>query len=135
MLGLAPRTRPRLPIDTAALGERQGPSVAVLLSGREQFSPYYGGALARWTYEVYSRLPETIDVTVFGFPTRSQDIYPLSHQSSRIWRACEFVSRIPVARRYEEPLWLRALMPRIREFDLVHIHNRPQWVAALRHMG
>jgi glycosyltransferase involved in cell wall biosynthesis len=135
MHGSAPSTRPRLPTDTAALGERQGPSVAVLLSGREQFSPYYGGALARWTYEVYHRLTNAIDVTVFGFPTRSQDIYPLSHQSSGIWRACEFVSRIPVARRYEEQLWLRALTPRFREFDLVHIHNRPQWVAALRHMG
>lgn len=31
-------------------------SVAVLLSGREQFSSYYGGAVARWTYEGYIRL-------------------------------------------------------------------------------
>jgi len=109
--------------------------VAVLLSSREKFSAYYGGALARWTYEVYSRLTQEIDATVFGFPTRGEDLYPLSHQSSDVWRACEFVSRIPVARRYEEQLWLRALLRRLREFDLLHIHNRPQWVTALRRMG
>ena len=124
-----------LQMDTATFGRRQRPSVAVLLSSREKFSAYYGGALARWTYEVYSRLTKEIDVTVFGFPTRSEDVYPLSHQSSGAWRACEFVSRIPVARRYEEQLWLRALMRRLREFDLLHIHNRPQWVASLRRMG
>jgi spore coat protein SA len=121
-------------INTATLGGRQKPSVAVLLSSREKFSAYYGGALARWTYEVYSRLTEEIDATVFGFPTPSE-VYPLSHQSSGVWRACEFVSHIPLARRYEEQLWLRALLRRLREFDLLHIHNRPQWVASLRRMG
>ena len=132
---LAASTQPNLQMDSATFGGRQRPSVAVLLSSREKFSAYYGGALARWTYEVYSQLTNEIDVTVFGFPTRSEDVYPLSHQSSGVWRACELASRIPVVRRYEEQLWLRALMRPLREFDLLHIHNRPQWVASLRHMG
>jgi spore coat protein SA len=128
-------TIPDLAINTVTHRERQKPSVAVLQSGREKFSAYYGGALARWTYEVYSRLTQEIDVTVFGFPTASEDVYPLSHQSSGVWRACEVISRVPVARRYEEQLWLRALRRRLREFDLLHIHNRPQWVSSLRGMG
>jgi spore coat protein SA len=110
-------------------------SVAVLLSGREQFSSYFGGALARWTYEVYSRLSDRVEATVFGFPTRKRDLYPLRHETSEVWRACALVARIPLARRYEETLWLRALIRRLRRFDMVHIHNRPQWVAALRSMG
>lgn len=110
-------------------------SVAVLLSGREQFSPYFGGALARWTYEVYSRLNGRVAVTVFGFPTEEKNLYPLRHETSEMWRACVRLSRIPVARRYEEILWLHALIRRLREFDVVHIHNRPQWVAVLRKMG
>lgn len=114
---------------------KQKPSVAVLLSGREKFSPDDGGALARWTYEVYSRLTEEINSTVFGFPTRMEEVYPLSHQSSGISRACEFASRIPLVRRYEDQLWLRALMQRLRNFDVLHIHNRPQWVGTLRRMG
>jgi spore coat protein SA len=111
------------------------PSVAVLLSGREKFSSYYGGALARWTYEVYSRLSDWAEVTVFGFPTSKEDLYPLRHETSQAWRACSLVARIPLARRYEETLWLRALIRRLRQFDIVHIHNRPQWVRALRRMG
>jgi len=110
-------------------------SVAVLLSGREQFSPYFGGAVARWTYEVYSRLNGRVGVTVFGFPTEEKNLYPLRHETNRMWRTCIHVSHMPVVRRYEEVLWLRALIRRLREFDAVHIHNRPQWVAVLRKMG
>ena len=111
------------------------PSIAVLLSGREQFSVYYGGALARWTYEIYSRLQDQVDVKVFGFPTDSESAYPLNHESSAWWRACSMMSRVPLARRYEDYIWLRALMPRLRSFSAVHIHNRPQWAALLRSLG
>jgi len=110
-------------------------SVAVLLSGREQFSVYYGGALARWTYEVYSRLQGQLDVSVFGFPTDPESAYPLGHESSAWWRACALMSRAPVLRRYEDYFWLRALMPRLRQFAVVHLHNRPQWAGLLRSLG
>ncbi len=110
-------------------------SVAVLLSGREQFSGYYGGALARWTYEVYSRLQDQIDVAVFGVPTQREDRYPLAHESSVWWRACTLMARVPVLRRYEDSVWLRALMPRLQRFDVVHLHNRPQWANLLRQLG
>jgi spore coat protein SA len=132
---LAASSQLHLPINAAVHEEKHKLSVAVLLSGREKFSAYYGGALARWTYEVYSRLTQQIDVTVFGLPTASEDVYPLPHQSHAVWRACEVVSRVPVARRYEDQLWLQALLPRLREFDLIHIHNRPQWAGSLRRMG
>jgi len=119
----------------SANAQSKPPSVAVLLSGREQFSSYFGGAVARWTYEVYSRLIDRVEVTVFGFPTREKDLCPLRHETSEAWRACALVARIPLARRYEEILWLRALIRRLRRYDVVHIHNRPQWVAALRNIG
>jgi spore coat protein SA len=109
--------------------------VGVLLSGREQFSPFYGGALARWTYEVYSRLRDSTEVTVFGYPTSSEHLYTLSHRTSGVWRPCDFLSAIPVLRRWEEPLWLRGLFKSLRELDVVHIHNRPQWVNQLRQLG
>jgi len=128
-------TEPLVQRQVPALIGNQAPSVAVLLSSREQFSAYYGGALARWTYEVYSRLEQNVPATVFGFPTRHKDLYPLSHETSSVSRACEFIGRIPVARRYEEQLWLRALLGRLLHFDAVHVHNRPQWVGTLRRMG
>src|SRR3981081_1848187 len=110
MHGLAASTHADLQLGTVTFGRRRRPTVAVLLSGREKFSAYYGGALARWTYEVYSRLTSDIDARAVAFATTVEDVYPLTHESSGIWRACEFVSRIPVARRCEEQLWLRALI-------------------------
>jgi spore coat protein SA len=110
-------------------------SVAVLLSSREQFSVYYGGALARWTYEVYSRLRSEMDVTVFGFPTSPAYVYPLTHESSGWHHACRLLAHVPFVRRYEEYFWLRVLMPRLQYFDVVHVHNRPQWAHLLRQFG
>jgi len=110
-------------------------SIAVLLSGGEQFSSYYGGAIARWTYEVYSRSTDKLTLTVFGFPTAEKTAYPLPHETSEMWRACVMLARIPLLRRHEETLWLKALIRRIHRFDAVHIHNRPQWVAQLRQIG
>jgi spore coat protein SA len=116
-----------------AKGERH--SVAVLLSSREQFSAYFGGALARWTYEVYARLNSRFHVTVFGYPTAIEDLYPLRHVTSSFWRLCNAVALFPIARRYEEKLWLRALFSELRTFEFVHIHNRPQWAKVLRDFG
>jgi spore coat protein SA len=45
------------------------------------------------------------------------------------------MERVPLLRRYEEHLWLRALIGRLRKFDLIHIHARPQWVSMLRGLG
>lgn len=131
----ATQNRPNLRIGFSSLRKGQKPTVAVLLSGGEKFSAYYGGALARWTYEVYSRLTNAVDVTIFGAPTHDKDLYSLPHDSSQIWRACNFIRQIPIARRYEDHLWLRSLMPRLRKFNLLHIHNRPQWIAILRNLG
>jgi spore coat protein SA len=117
------------------LAHRRLPKVGVLLSSREQFSPIYGGALARWTYEVYSRLTDRVEVTVFGYPTSAENLYDLSHRTSGVWRACDLISTIPLLRRWDEPLWLRGLIKSLCHLDVVHIHNRPQWVHKLRQMG
>ncbi len=109
--------------------------VAVLLSGRAQFSVYFGGALVRWTYEVYRHLQPEIDVTVFGFPTDAETRYPMAHESSEWYRVCLAMARVPGLRRWEEYVWLRALTARLRAFDLIHIHNRPQWGPMLRRLG
>lgn len=122
--------------DEANAGRADQPlSVGILLSGREKFGPFYGGALARWTYEVYSRLTDRLDTTVFGFPTDAADLYPLPHHASWSSRLCESISRVPVLRRYEDQVWLWSLMPRLRNLDVVHVQSRPQWVRHLRKLG
>ena len=139
----APASKPRCSALTSFVEDvrrlpRNSPerlSVAVLLSSGELFGPFFGGALARWTYEVYRHLEAQLDVQVFGFPTATGDRYPLPHQTSAVWQACKAMERIPLLRRYEEHLWLRALIGRLRKFDIIHIHARPQWVSLLRGLG
>lgn len=109
--------------------------VGVLLSGREQFSPFYGGAVARWTYEVYSRIRHRMDVTVFGFPTSPEHRYDFPHHSSGVWRACDLIAKIPFIRRWDDSLWLRGLIHSLRQLDVLHVHNRPQWARELRSLG
>lgn len=118
----------------AARGLRK---VAVLLSGREQFSPRYGGAVARWSYEVYSRLSDRrqLSATVFAYPGDEAASYRFPHESSRAFRACTLLAKIPYARRYEETLWLGSLIGWLRKFGVIHLHNRPQWPAILRKFG
>jgi spore coat protein SA len=76
-----------------------------------------------------------MEVTVFGFPTSAEHLYNLSHRTSGVWRACDLISKIPFLRRWDETLWLRGLIKSLRQLDVVHIHNRPQWVRELRQMG
>ncbi len=134
--GLSTATAFRRPdFDFRTSSSRKRITTAVLLSGREKFSPYFGGALARWTYEVYSRLTENLDVEVLGFPVSSRDRYPLPHKSSRVSSACNLVSGILFLRRFEDQLWLRSLAGDVCGRELVHILNRPQWVHSLRGMG
>jgi len=109
--------------------------VGVLLSGRETFGPFYGGALARWTYEVYRRLTDQLDVEVFGFPPRRQDFYAMPYQSSRFTGICRIMTAIPVIRRNEDRFWLWTLRERWRQAEVLHVHSRPQWVGVLRDLG
>jgi spore coat protein SA len=112
------------------------PSVAVLIPDRVQFSAYYGGALARWTFEVYQLLQQDFRVTVFGFPTPKEDLYPLPYVSSRSGaHLCETIARVPWLRRYQHRVWLRSLAGQLRQFQVAHIHNRPAWVSWLRTQG
>lgn len=116
-------------------GPGQRATVGVLLSGGEKFSPYFGGALARWSYEVYRRTQDVFDAKVFGFPTKSQDLYPFPHASSRAATVHKCLASIPVARRHADLIWLRSLAHELRKCDILHVHNRPQWMHCLRRLG
>ena len=112
------------------------PSVAVLLSGVRSSATilavlWRGGPTKFTVASATGSMSQSL-----AFPRRVRTyIHFATETSEALARACNLVARIPVARRYEETLWLRALLRRLRRFEIVHIHNRPQWVQALRRMG
>lgn len=109
--------------------------VAVLLSSGELFSPYYGGSVARWTYEVYRRTPAHVHPAIFGVPTDSEQRYALPFRTTSLWWLAKVFEHVPFARRYHENVWLATLMPQIRHFDVIHVQNRVNWPPILRHLG
>lgn len=119
----------------AAPGANDPVRVGVLLAGGEKFGPYFGGAVARWTYEVYRRLPGRFEVTVVGHPTPVADRYDFRHRGSRWWLPYMLATRVPLLRRYAAWIWVGGITPRIREMDILHVHNRPGWVPILRRLG
>lgn len=117
-----------------SLGKNRFP-VAVLLPNGESFSPYFGGALARWTYEIFWRLQNTFDTTVFGSHTEEKDRYSFPYASNEYAAFEKVLIKVPLLRRFSDLLWLKKLMPELHKRKLLHIHNRPQWVGELRRLG
>ena len=60
---------------------------------------------------------------------------PNGSRNECIWRVCGVIQRVPLLRRYEEEVWLRALLGRLWKFDAIHIRNSPQWIPLLRCVG
>ncbi len=121
--------------DPAVLDGRDRIRIGVLLAGGEKFGPYFGGAVARWTYEVYRRMPGHFEVTVLGHPTPTGDRYDLRHEASRWWLPYTVATRIPLLKRYAAWIWVGGICPRLRKMDLLHVHNRPSWVPIIRRLG
>jgi len=111
------------------------PHIGVLLSGGEKFSPYFGGAIARWTYEVYRRLSDDVDVTVYGVTTKEKDKYQLSHFDNLATLPLAIISKIPFVRRAGEMLWFLGMWHDLKRKDIIHVQNRPRWVSRLRRLG
>lgn len=109
--------------------------IGVLLSGGEPFSPYYGGAIARWAYEIYRRFPSSARATVFGAPTPDRDRYALPHASGSAWLLSRMLAKVPVLRRFEERAWLLGNRKELLLQDFLQVTNRPQWISILRDMG
>ena len=124
------------------------PRVAVLLAERERFDGS-GGAVATWVKEVYTRWDG--EAAVFSPAlTRSfaGDLYTapapwyVAYDAAvtlaskavgalirRSWWSV--YTRAPRARE----MWLASVIRRVVSYDVVHIHNRPQFVVPLRTAG
>jgi glycosyltransferase involved in cell wall biosynthesis len=109
--------------------------LAVVHPEIEWMDEYHGGAIARWTAEVFRRAPADVDATVFSMPARRA---PYRGVRARLvaMRSAVF-DRFRLTRpRAIHPFFreLRARLLRGR-FDAIHVHARPQWVAPLRAAG
>lgn len=117
--------------------------VAVYLPASEKFSPRFGGALATWTYRIYSRLQSDFDIYVVGVPTdeayeglaasyvAENQLFAHMHKaiSSR-----ELKGKLAGAKQFLRRCYARRVANAIAKFqpDVIHVHNDPDAVSTLR---
>jgi len=124
------------------------PRVAVLLAERERFDGS-GGAVATWVKEVYIRWDG--EAAVFS-PALTRNFAGALSTAPAPWYVAydaavtvaakavgalirrswwSVYTRVPRARE----MWLASVIRRVITYDVVHIHNRPQFVVPLRKAG
>jgi glycosyltransferase involved in cell wall biosynthesis len=101
----------------------------------ETFDEFHGGAIARWTAEITRRAPPGFAVTVITKPARRS---PYGQVAARVIPVrSALISRIPRAAPYAVHWHFREVLYHLRrnEFDVIHLHARPQWVHPIREAG
>jgi spore coat protein SA len=117
--------------------------VAVYLAPGEQFSPIYGGALAKWTHKVYPLLASEISATVYCPPTSQgygtlQTVCVPEPRWARIGLAVlgnrDFRSLLRPLRRFLATRYQHQAGREIARshFDVVHVHNDPAAVKPIK---
>jgi spore coat protein SA len=121
--------------------------IAVYLPPVERYSPSRGGALATWTYKVYSKLSQKFDVRVFT--TSSPDNYPgspstvaipdlpISNAINRLLRNRSFRGLANPFKRHFRAAHARKAASLIHTFapTIVHIHNEPEAVGLIKRVN
>lgn len=106
--------------------------VAVVLPFEEVFSSFFGGAIARWVYEVYSRC-STINKIIIGRIDKKSNFKIES--TSHPYHICRYLFKIPYVRRCVHRIYLYQSLGEIRGSDVVHVHNAPKYVIYLNKVG
>jgi lipopolysaccharide exporter len=121
--------------------------VAVVLPAEERFDGT-GGAVATWVREVYSRYqggavifaPSSTNAFAGNLRLSKAGYYKLYDRSVR---GLAMMLHSVLGRTWWELYvhalvsgkpWIRSLAPKLRRFEVVHIHNRPSYVIELREL-
>ena len=111
------------------------PSCGILLPETEIFDSYYGGAIARWVQEVYS-LTDSLDITIYG---RIKKNSLTLHQGVKISTASNFlisvIRKVPFIRRGLKYIYCATFYKKIKNREIIEIHNVPDYVLILRFYG
>ena len=132
------------------VSRKRCPAVAVILPVTERYDGT-GGAVASWTRNTYSQMPEDVDYAIFcpagggdyAGPTHRTRM-PLYDGADAVLRA---LARIAGRITGKNPngimrvlsvggrFWIWSLYPWVAGSAIIHLHNEPSYAVALRRMG
>ena len=112
--------------------------IGVILPEVERWSSYYGGALARYSYEMtkYTDLVK-YDINIYGKSCHSKFAYkiPINEPLFGIL-PIKFDSFLTKLRKgFAGWIYIMSMYRGIKKNDILHIHNRPFYAMILRRLG
>lgn len=112
--------------------------IGVVLPEVERWSSYYGGALARYSFEMIKYTDfSKYEINIYGKSCDSKYKYnyeinePIFSKFTLILD--KFLTKIKPG--FAGWLYILAMYSRLKKNDLIHIHNRPFYAMILRRMG
>jgi glycosyltransferase involved in cell wall biosynthesis len=110
-------------------------SCGILLPETEIFDSFYGGAIARWVYEIYI-LTDSLDITIYGRVKKNSST---AYQNLKISTKFNFllctIRKLPFVRRSLKWIYCLVFYSKIKNSHIIEIHNEPSYVFILRNYG
>ena len=110
-------------------------NISILIPFGERLNSYYGGAVARWVNEVYSRVDGDCKIKVYGRVCNDKNDYKSINVISKYNAIFNFITRVPYIRRSLFWLYCRLYYKNIKESSIIEVHNSYQYIHILRKMG
>ncbi len=113
-------------------------SIGVILPEVERWSNHYGGALARYMYEVITHAPEhQFDISVYCKSCNTEHAYDYPVTEPSMGKLTLWLDRTASKIRTGFAGWFYILSfyRKIKKHDLLHIFNRPFYALILRRLG
>lgn len=112
--------------------------IGIILPRIERWSSFYGGAVARFTYETLKRTDSSsFDITVFGKSCNTHHAYQYNLIEPRLGflliNLDKWLSKMKI--QFDGWVYLLTMFFRLRKKDIIYIHHRPHYALILRKMG
>jgi len=108
----------------------------VLTPPEERLNSFYGGAIARWVYNIYTRISkESGQYLICGRISGDGDDYKIVALKSKLNACMSLLMKIPFVRRLSYLITVIIYSSEVRIADVVEVHNSYQMIKWLRLMG
>jgi len=122
---------------TTIMNKRKA-TVGVILPRIERWSSYYGGAVARFTYETLKRTHTSkYKTTIFGKSCKTEHAYGFDLEEPRLGFLFIYLDKwfSNIKIEFDGWFYIVSMYLRLKKKDVIYIHHRPHYALILRKLG
>ena len=109
-------------------------NISILIPFEEKLNSYYGGAIARWANEVYSKIGD-FDVKTLGRICNDSNDYKAIKIVSRCNIIFNIFIKVPYLRRLLAWFYCLVYIKEIKKSEVVEIHNSYKYISILKKLN